>query len=364
MRRDNVNSARNGRRQWNPHPRVIDAVTGAPRHLQVILLASGLVESGGRPDAVGDGGRSGGFLQEHDAGRGAGIAMRDRFNPYKQVQRAVKEFQAFYDKGARGPDLAYRAQRPADQADYVRKVAAAIPEARRILNGAGAPQRGAGTADAATGAPGQTTYRKAGRTIVSPGELTPQAQQDLARFLEASKQDVMAGRYDHGRIRGLVDKLEFTTPTEQLWEEVPGTDSHYPGDGHDHGDPVDLSPGGGYAGTEGIAKQLMRSAIQGTNVKVTSEKRDTRSTKSGNMSDHYVGNKQAYAFDLSDGSQPTPGMDRAASRIVAALGGPRDWGKRGGNFVKTVNGYRYQVIYRSQVGGNHDNHVHLGVRKV
>lgn len=61
---------------------------------------------------------------------------------------------------------------------------------------------------------------------------------------------------------------------------------------------------------------------------------------------------------------PVPKADAAASAIVSALGGPANWGKTGGNFVTTINGIRYQVIYRSNIGGNHYNHIHIGARRV
>jgi len=55
---------------------------------------------------------------------------------------------------------------------------------------------------------------------------------------------------------------------------------------------------------------------------------------------------------------PTAMTDTAARRIAAALGQP-NWA--GGDLTRTVNGYRFQLLWR--VPG-HFNHVHLGVRKV
>lgn len=124
---------------------------------------------------------------------------------------------------------------------------------------------------------------------------------------------------------------------------------------------VNLSPHGGWQGTEGPVKELAGL----TGLQVVSAKRSTRNTTSGNMSDHYIGNASAYANDLGWGkSTPTPQSDAAASKIVSALGGPANWGQKGGVFSKTINGIRYQVIYRSNVGGNHFNHIHLGAKKV
>lgn len=98
-----------------------------------------------------------------------------------------------------------------------------------------------------------------------------------------------------------------------------------------------------------------------------SGKRPGRDTASGNVSDHFSGNRTAYAHDLNWGSStPTDKSDAAASAIVFALSGGavKDWGKTGGNYRRTVNGVRYQVIYRSNEGGNHFNHIHVGAKRV
>jgi hypothetical protein len=118
-------------------------------------------------------------------------------------------------------------------------------------------------------------------------------------------------------------------------------------------------PSGGWGGAEGPLKAVTDAAMAGTNVQITSEKEQRPSNPD---SDHDVDNVTAYARDMSDGSNPTPGMDLVATRIVAMLGGPRDWGRTGGNYRATVNGLRWQVIYRSNVGGNHFNHVHCGCK--
>ncbi|MGV8122690.1 MAG: hypothetical protein AB2L14_23260 [Candidatus Xenobiia bacterium LiM19] len=128
---------------------------------------------------------------------------------------------------------------------------------------------------------------------------------------------------------------------------------------NNNGGKLDLKPNGGWEGTEGPVKQLV--ALCGDGFSVSSAKRDTQMTKSGNVSDHYSGNKDAYANDIVWGSsQPNGKSDEAASKIVAALGGPAGWGKNGGVFSTTINGIRYQVLYRTNEGGNHFNHIHLG----
>jgi hypothetical protein len=123
------------------------------------------------------------------------------------------------------------------------------------------------------------------------------------------------------------------------------------------------STGGGWGGTYKPAT-VMRDIALSHGLSVSSEKRNRQSTASGGVSDHWSGSKQSYAYDLAWGSdKPTNAADRAASEIVRRLGGPADWGKTGGNFTKTVNGIRWQVLYRTDIGGNHWDHIHVGARR-
>jgi hypothetical protein len=111
-----------------------------------------------------------------------------------------------------------------------------------------------------------------------------------------------------------------------------------------------------------MAKKLGLDAV--------SEKRDTVNTASGGVSDHYSGNKNAYAWDLSNGGSPTPEMDKSAMMIARALGAGKQWKKQGKqgvlNVTKKIDGrtYRFQLLYRTNVGGNHYNHNHFGVSRV
>jgi hypothetical protein len=90
----------------------------------------------------------------------------------------------------------------------------------------------------------------------------------------------------------------------------------------------------------------------------TSEKRSTKNTASGGVSDHWEGSTNAYAYDLS-GS--VANMDKAAKALMRQFG--INWD--GGEIVKNIyrNGYRIQILYRTHVGGNHYDHIHIGVRR-
>jgi hypothetical protein len=115
---------------------------------------------------------------------------------------------------------------------------------------------------------------------------------------------------------------------------------------------VKLAPSGSYGGTTGIVVQLAR--ISG--LKTVSGKRDTVSTASGNVSDHYKGSKNANARDL--GGSPEQ-MNRAAHSIARKLG-IKNY-KPGSIYNVTRNGIRYQLIYGTS---DHLDHVHIGAKRV
>lgn len=116
-----------------------------------------------------------------------------------------------------------------------------------------------------------------------------------------------------------------------------------------------LKAGGGWGGAKGVVD----SVTAGTGLTVSSAKRDTQSTSSGGVSDHWTGCKECYAKDLS-GS--VSAMDRAAIVIAKRLGTKYD-GKSALELTKEVRGYRVQVLYRTMTGGDHFTHIHVGARK-
>lgn len=169
-----------------PDPRLVSAIRQQPAHLRIPLLTTALIESGGRLDAVGDGGRSHGAYQMYDLGRGSGVPIARRRDPVFSTQSAAREFQTFYSRGARGGSLAYRAQRPADQQDYLSKYARYSPQAARILGQPGGasvtPRAPAGRRAGGATAPG------------GGGQLTPDSIAAVRRYAAESEADVMSGR--------------------------------------------------------------------------------------------------------------------------------------------------------------------------
>jgi predicted chitinase len=97
---------------------------------------------------------------------------------------------------------------------------------------------------------------------------------------------------------------------------------------------------------------------------VSSQKRTRVNTASGNVSDHYQGNTDAYAVDLSTAgnAKKDPAAkergDSMLAHLMQAFGHPEY--KGGSWFNVTKNGYRYQVGW---LVANHYDHIHVGVQK-
>jgi hypothetical protein len=87
------------------------------------------------------------------------------------------------------------------------------------------------------------------------------------------------------------------------------------------------------------------------------------------MSDHYEGNIIAYAADFGLNTTFGSRKDDATKFAIAvaknAGANVSSWEPFKGNSFKynTPDGYRVQVIWLSNVGGNHYDHVHVGVKK-
>jgi len=99
------------------------------------------------------------------------------------------------------------------------------------------------------------------------------------------------------------------------------------------------------------------SSILGQPLTVGTSTNHSKYTTSGNVSDHYVGN----GADVPATGQALTRMGQAA---LQALGMSPAEARRqtGGLFNLTKNGKRYQVIFNTTQGGNHYNHLHIGVR--
>lgn len=119
-----------------------------------------------------------------------------------------------------------------------------------------------------------------------------------------------------------------------------------------------FAPSGRNAGTEGLAMILAGIALKDNAPLYISD--TWGRTDGATTSDHSIAQTTSWAIDVAvRGIQvPTPQTYEAAKRISTALGEP-NWGS--GDLTKTINGYRFQVLW---LVDGHFNHVHVGVRKV
>jgi hypothetical protein len=83
-------------------------------------------------------------------------------------------------------------------------------------------------------------------------------------------------------------------------------------------------------------------------------------TTTGGHSDHQGPPDVAWAADMSNGTSPTPEMDKLAETLAQTFGMP--WAGSGVTATH-VAGFRVQMLYKTDIGGNHFGHVHLGVRR-
>jgi len=125
---------------------------------------------------------------------------------------------------------------------------------------------------------------------------------------------------------------------------------------------------GGDGGNWGGSLPKLISILPPGNWYAGSQKRSKVNTASGGVSDHYIGKTNSYAGDFGL-SSAFNGSKEAATKFaigVANNAGQNisSWSPYIGSHLtfNTNDGYRIQIIWLSNVGGNHYDHVHVGVR--
>lgn len=115
--------------------------------------------------------------------------------------------------------------------------------------------------------------------------------------------------------------------------------------------------GGDWSGSMGRALWFGKTANEflGRST-ISSQKRSQVLTQSNNISDHYYGSLSAYAIDIATSGQEG---DEVLAHLMMKFGSPEY--KGGEWFNKTINGYRYQIGWKTP---SHYDHIHVGVRKV
>jgi hypothetical protein len=133
----------------------------------------------------------------------------------------------------------------------------------------------------------------------------------------------------------------------------------------DSGKVVTGGTDGDWGGSMGRALEVANVAkeFMGKNI-ISSQKRSKVKTNSGNTSDHWEGNNDAYAVDLATGTPNEENYkrgDELFAHLMDWMGHPE---YKPGKWINiNKNGYRYQFGWRTPEG-DHENHIHVGVKKI
>lgn len=303
--------------------------------LRVLLGATALVESGGRLDAVGDRGQSFGPFQEYTGGRGAGLTPAQRQDPSATVARALKEFTVFKGRGFSGAELAYRSQRPADKSGYIRKINAALGQARAELGGASpTPPKPSVGADALT-APTLDATDIAGLIrdlpAVDDGTAVPRA---LSKTLGLGSRAVtLTSKAKQDQIDALLAGLQSPAPAAAVAEASPPRGDANPN--------IELlANDGGYGWAQEIGKRFgLRLA----------------STYRSPAKNRAVGGSKTSAHMTRGGATDFAGSPAAMRRLA-------EWAIDSGQFREVFFdpvGQWDNGVFNEQGIGGHDDHVHL-----
>lgn len=308
---------------------------GIPVPLFYALISA---ESGWNPSAVSPAGATG--LSQLMPGTARGLGVKDPFDPIQNMRGGAK-YLASQFKAFKKWDLALAAYNAGPGA--VKKYGGIPPYSetqayiKKVLKG----QTYGGLSPAPAGPPQQFV-----EPSVNVDALFNSAIENLGRMAQ--------GNFSPIASLGSLAEGILTQPAASPAKTSSVLDSP-DGGGELTGD---FDAGGKWAGSlavadrfAGIAKEFGLSA---------SGKRDTKLTSSGNVSDHWVGSKNAFAYDLSAGVGQ---MNKAAHALARALG--ISWDGKSELIEDVYKGkFRIQIIYNTPKYGGHEDHIHLGVRRV
>ncbi len=304
---------------------------------------TGLVESGLRNLAGGDA-DSQGWRQER-----ASLYKNPR-NLDASVNRYFDETGAVKGKYGTAGDLAAAVQRPAAQ--YRGRYQQRSAEAEALMR-----QFGGGGSAPAGGSSGGSTRTE----VVTPGVDNSAARvQALQSFLANKNTDPVRLAL---QVRELKDTPAVTRKVHDGGSDD-DSESDTPAQGH-----YSVEAGANRAGaglTADMKAFLNAMTASGRSVKVTTGTNHNRMTTTGNVSDHFSGN----GVDIGSSANGFPSTGGGTGDLIAAhaikQASGKSWAeslalaRKGGAYTFNRNGKRTQVIYKSSVGGNHWNHVHVG----
>jgi Putative peptidoglycan binding domain len=101
-------------------------------------------------------------------------------------------------------------------------------------------------------------------------------------------------------------------------------------------------------------------------ITITTGTNHSKFTVNGNISDHFTGHAADIGMAANGGTNDGPVGDRIMEAALVLAGVPASkapaQARGGGLFNFTHEGKRIQCIWKTDKGGNHHNHVHVGVK--
>jgi hypothetical protein len=136
------------------------------------------------------------------------------------------------------------------------------------------------------------------------------------------------------------------------------------------GGQVIIAPGANLPGQSIEAMTLeyitRMAASIGKPITVTTGTNHSKMSASGKVSDHFSGHACDIGMFANGGTDDSPVGDRIMEAACLLAGDSPDAARAkaqsGGLFTFTHEGQRIQCIWKTTQGGNHHNHVHVGVR--
>lgn len=108
------------------------------------------------------------------------------------------------------------------------------------------------------------------------------------------------------------------------------------------------------------------AGLAGRPIVISTGTNHNRLTVDGNVSDHWDGHAADLGMAANGGTDDGPVGDTLMTACLVLAGVPPDKARSqavaGGLYTLDHNGLRIQCIWKTNAGGNHHNHVHVGVR--
>ena len=133
---------------------------------------------------------------------------------------------------------------------------------------------------------------------------------------------------------------------------------------------VQIAPGANLPGRPLAAETLAFlgrvAVLSGRPLIVTTGTNHSRYTVDGTVSDHFDGHAADIGMAANGGGDDGPVGDAIAAACLTAAGDPPAEAARearaGGLWTREHDGLRIQCIWKTDLGGNHHTHVHIGAR--